>query len=276
MLCQPPLLLEPMKRRDMATVAQKGVSKAKRPFVRAALAENKTEAQFQRAARSSTAPSATGDRAEENRKLGRFVYGAIKSAIRDGTLKAGHRLREREVADWLGVSRTPVREAFKMLRVQGVVSAGPWDGMVITTLSRDAIEELYNIWADLESIAARYAANNACTEDIKRLRDLCNQWDKNLSPGELGILNHQFHEAFHAAARNRYLTRALEAIDDSLALLGMNTYTIPGRPEEAGREHLAIVRAVAKRDPDAAFRAAQKHIRRAAQLRASLFYNDQS
>lgn len=216
-------------------------------------------------------PSAEGFRGGRDGSRGALVHEAIKSAIRDGALKAGQRIRERDVAHWLGVSRTPVREAFKMLHAQGVLSEAAGDGLVVTTLSEDEGRELYRVWADMEALAARYAARHASVADIRVLRDVSECWDANLGVQALGALNQRFHQAIHAAAHNRYISRALNAIDDSLALLGLNTYTIPGRPAEAGREHLAIVRAISKREPEAAFAAANAHIERAGKLRMALF-----
>lgn len=202
---------------------------------------------------------------------GEFVHEAIKAGIREGVLVPGQRLREREVAEWLGVSRTPVREAFRMLQAQGVLSQGKGDSLVITTLSEADMRELYRIWADMEAISARYAARQASRDDIERLHEVAARWDEHLEPNALGRLNQDFHRAIQAAAHNRYLSRALDAIDDSLALLGLNTYTVPGRPAEAGREHLEIVRAIALRDEQAAFQAGRLHIERAGELRLALF-----
>lgn len=202
---------------------------------------------------------------------GAIVHEAIKSAIREGELKAGQRLRERDVAQWLGVSRTPVREAFKMLHAQGVLSEAPGDGLLVTTLTYDEVRELYALWGDLEALVARHAAVHANAEDIAALQEICACWDASLDVPALGKLNRRFHHALCAAAHNRYLSRTLNSIDDSLALLGLNTYTVPGRPAEVGREHQAIVQAIVKRKPEAASAAATGHIERAAKVRMMLF-----
>jgi len=202
---------------------------------------------------------------------GAFVREAIRAAIHEGELKAGQRLRERDVADWLSVSRTPVREGLKMLLSEGLVSEARNDGLLVATLTIDEVRELYRVWADMEALAARYAALNASVSDIRALAEICSRWNERLNPTELLRMNRQFHQAICQAAHNRYLTRALGSIDDCLALLGSNTYTIPGRPAEAGREHQAIVRAISRHDPDAASLAANSHISTAGKLRMSLF-----
>jgi DNA-binding GntR family transcriptional regulator len=215
-------------------------------------------------------PSAAATEARLDRSLGSFVHAAIKAAIRVGDLVTGQRLRERDVAQWLGVSRTPVREGFRVLQAQGVLSAAGGDGLVITTLSEVEIRELYQVWADLEALAARYAARHATADEVIEMQRICNRWDVKLQPRELGQLNQEFHAAMHAAGHNRYLSRSLASIDDSLALLGLNTFSIPGRPAEAGREHELIVESIARRDPEAAFAAARSHIEHAGKLRLTI------
>lgn len=220
------------------------------------------------AAQKRRAARGLGSSAEAPR--GEHVYAALREAIRIGSLKPGQRLVERDVAATLGVSRTPVREAFTLLEAQGLASVVSGRGLVITTLSHEEVSELYAIWESLEGIVARYAAQRATALDVKALQNIGDLWKTESEPQVLGRLNKQFHDALYRAAHNRYLVRALNAIDDALALLGVTTYSIPGRPAEAAKEHAAIVTAIARRDPQAAQQAAEKHIRRAGELRMSL------
>ena len=201
---------------------------------------------------------------------GNFVCDAVRNGIREGKLCAGQRLREADLAEWLGVSRTPVREALKMLEAQGLVSSASGDGLIIATLTPQEVAELYTAWSEMERIAARHAALHARPANIKVMQGICDQWSADLSAIELGRLNHQLHQAIYTSAHNIFLHRALNAIDDSLALLGLHTYSVPERRAEAGVEHLAIVNAIARRDPDAAAAAAFRHIETSEKLRFSL------
>ncbi|MDO8300810.1 GntR family transcriptional regulator [Lacisediminimonas sp.] len=199
-----------------------------------------------------------------------LVREAIKTGIREGRLRAGQRLREADLAEWLGVSRTPVREALKTLEAQGLVATVGREGLVIASLSARDVAELYTVWADMEALAARYAAENARPSDIKLMLAICDKWDEKLDAAELGRLNHQLHQAIYDAAHNAFLHRALDAIDDSLALLGLHTYSVPARRAEAGLEHRAIVEAIARHDPQQAANAALTHIQTSEKLRLSL------
>ena len=201
---------------------------------------------------------------------GNFVCDAVRNGIREGKLRSGQRLREADLAEWLGVSRTPVREALKMLEAQGLVSSASGDGLIIATLTPQEVAELYTAWSEMERIAARHAALHARPANIKVMQGICEHWSAELSAIELGRLNHQLHQTIYTSAHNIFLHRALNAIDDSLALLGLHTYSVPERRAEAGLEHIAIVNAIARRDPEAAAAAAFRHIETSEKLRFSL------
>ena len=198
------------------------------------------------------------------------VYEQIREAIREGVLKPGQRLVERDLGMRLGVSRTPVREALRLLEAHGLASTLAGRGLMVTSLEPDAIVELYYAWEHLEGLAARTAAQHATPIEIETLRQIHDGWDEAGSPRTLGRLNKRFHVAIHLATHNRFLVRALRTIDDAVTLLGLTTYTIPGRGREVAAEHAAIVEAIAGRDAVAAEEAARRHIRRAGQLRMAL------
>ena len=198
-----------------------------------------------------------------------LVCEAITSAIRDSRLRAGDRLREQDLAAWLGVSRTPVREALKRLEAQGLVHASG-DGMTVTRLTPSQVSELYTAWAELEAVAARQAALNARPSDVRLMRSICEQWSADLTPERLGTLNHRLHQVIYTASYNSFLHRALDVIENSVALLGLQTYVDAERRQQAGREHLVLVEAIARRDPQAAAAAALHHIEEAEKVRLAL------
>jgi DNA-binding GntR family transcriptional regulator len=198
-----------------------------------------------------------------------LICEAITSAVRDSRLRAGDRLREQDLAEWLGVSRTPVREALKRLEAQGIVHASG-DGMTVTRLSPSQVSELYTAWAELEAVAARQAALNARPSDVRLMRSICEQWTADLTPERLGTLNHRLHQAIYTASYNSFLHRALDVIENSVALLGLQTYEDAERRRHAGHEHMVLVEAIARRDPQAAAAAALHHIEEAEKVRLFL------
>ena len=190
----------------------------------------------------------------------RDVYHLILDAIDRGDLPAGARLVETELAERLGVSRTPVREALKRLEAQGVAAA---EGrrLVVATLDHDQLGELYEVRAVVEGLAAGLAARHAAPEEIAVLREMVES-DRALTeqPQLLSQANKRFHRQLHRASHNRYLNRMLQDMRRSLALLSQTTLAVPGRGAESVTEHDAIVRAIEARDEDAADKAARRHI----------------
>lgn len=207
---------------------------------------------------------------------GARVYESLRESIRSGRLPPGERLRETDIAERLGVSRTPVREALRRLQSDGLVTFAPWRGMTVAALDLAQLEELYDMREVLESAAARFAATNASDADVAWLRSLLEEQSAAGSEaGALERINRAFHDAIYRAAHNRYLLGALSSLADSLGLLKNTTFSIAGRPESGLAEHRRIVDAIADRDPEAAEDAARRHIAKARDLRLHLFRAEQ-
>lgn len=199
-----------------------------------------------------------------------WVYDSLREGIRTGAWRRGDRLREEMVAKTLGVSRTPVREAFSRLQARGLLEVTA-SGLVVATISRPQTLELYAMREVLEGSAARFAAQHAAPGEIDSLRQLNAAFAAaGHDAPRLAHLNRQFHGAILDAARNRYLERMLEDLSDTLALLPGTTFELPERRPLAVAEHAAIVDAMERRDPDAAEQAARTHIRAAQGARLEL------
>ena len=189
------------------------------------------------------------------------AYDLLRAVIMDGVLRPGQRLREVDVADWLGMSRTPVREAFRRLERDGLITFVPHKGMTVTVLDHYAVMELYRMREVLEGTAASLAAQHATDAEIAVLRDMIEQEPSFVNdPKSLADRNVEFHNAIYASAHNRYLLRSLNGLRDSMALLGETTYSVPGRIETALQEHRSVVEAISRRDPEAADRSMRAHL----------------
>ncbi|CAG4919357.1 unnamed protein product [Acidocella sp. C78] len=196
------------------------------------------------------------------------AYESLLKAIEEGALPPGARLREAELAQRFGISRTPVREALKRLEHQGLVVHTPHQGATVATLSDVQMSELYEMRAVLEGAAARMAAQHAAESDIALLAALIER-DAALigSPADLALNNRLFHRQILTASRNRYLHDMLESLRLSLALLGGTSLAVAGRAAKSVEEHRAILDRIAARDPDGAEAASRDHIRAAFQAR---------
>ena len=218
-------------------------------------------------------PGTSATTPQESR--GEVAYGRLKEAIQAGDLIPGQRIRENEMASWLEMSRTPVREALRRLEADGLLTFAPYRGMVISELDHQAVMELYSMREVLEGTAAGLAARHASDAEIAVLKDIvAGELDDAADPRRIASHNKHFHGALYRAAHNRYLLKTLNVLSDAMALLGMTTMAITGRSETAHAEHQAVVAAIAARDSATAEAAMREHIRMAQRARLRLMFRE--
>ena len=198
------------------------------------------------------------------------AYTLILEAIDRGDIKPGARLVETELAERLGVSRTPVREALQRLEAQDVV-AREGRSLRVATLDHDQLGELYEVRGVVEGLAARLAARHAAPEEIEVLQQMV-EADRALigNPTALSLANRTFHRQLHRASHNRYLSQMLQGMRRTMALMSSTTLGTVERGTEALDEHARIVDAIAARDERAAQEAAEVHISNAYRTRLLL------
>jgi DNA-binding GntR family transcriptional regulator len=204
-----------------------------------------------------------------------FVYRKLRQAIERGELKPGERVMEVEVADCLDVSRTPVREALRRLESEGMLALEPRTGLVVASITRQAMLELYVMREVLEGTAARLCARHASDLELMELEELVKREARLHGNFEaLSQHNKLFHQAVHRGAHNRFLEKSLAAVNDSMCLLGRSMMLLPQRAEEAQVEHGALAAAIVARDADAAEESARQHVRSAQKQRLKQLFPD--
>lgn len=179
---------------------------------------------------------------------GQAAYRRLLDDIRRGDLAPGTRLRETDLADRLGISRTPVREAIRMLEQDGLVIHLPRQGATVRRMEYAELIELYEMRAVLEGTAARLAARGASEVELTELVLLNDRMAATPDPHLARDLNRQFHQALLAAARNRFLSRSIQGLQKTMLLLGPTTLTAPDRAAEAVTEHARVLTALQARD----------------------------
>ena len=197
----------------------------------------------------------------------RDAHALILDAIDQGVYRPGDRLVESELADRLGVSRTPVREALQRLETQAVLTR---DGrsLIVASLGHDEMAELYAVRTELEALAARLAAQHAAKEEVSVLAAMVEE-DHGLlgDPQALARANRRFHAQIHRASHNRYLLQQLGMVHRTMALMATTSLAAEGRGAAALREHAAIVDAIAARDGARAAEALRAHLSTAFEVR---------
>lgn len=203
--------------------------------------------------------------------LAEHAYAAIRDAIQEGTLGSGQRVPELDLCIRLKMSRTPVREALRRLRSEGMLEHRPGGGLAVARHDLRAVTELYDLRESLEGTAAALAARGADATEIRILQATLDA-HRTLpdDPKVHARENILFHEQIYRAAHNRFLLKSLQSLHDSVALLGRTTFAAAGRIAEAMREHQAIVEAIARRDDVEAEVLARRHVRRGYELRIGI------
>ncbi len=198
---------------------------------------------------------------------GNQAYLQLLSDIRDGRLVAGDRLREIDLAERFGISRTPIREAIRLLEADGLIFHQPRRGATIRLLDYAEVMELYEMRSVLEGTAARLAARSASDIEIEELIALNDDLAAAGNSETASMLNRQFHQALLHSTKNRFLAKSMDSLQKSLMILGPTTLTHPDRAARAIEEHKDILVAIRARDGDAAERAMRAHIKAAQRVR---------
>jgi DNA-binding GntR family transcriptional regulator len=191
---------------------------------------------------------------------GQAVAEHLRAAIRSGELAAGTPLQQTEVAKHLGVSTTPVREAFAVLLREGLLVGDPHRGAIVFRPTIADLQENYEIRICLESLATELAVPKLSDEDLRALRDLLNEMSKTKRSVDYLPLNHVFHLRLYQAANRPKLLSTIEELRESAAAYA-NLFAVgEADPSRTQDEHEAIVAACVRRDPKAAGEAMRHHL----------------
>lgn len=192
------------------------------------------------------------------------AYSELKKLVLSGGMDVNRPLTEREVAERLGMSRTPIREALRRLESERLLTIDPRRGVTAVSLDQDEIADLYFMREVLEGTAAKLAAQHATGTEILNLESILEEETQALEAGgDVVAINHSLHDAIYQAAHSKFLLRALQSLTDSTFLLGRSTLADPQRAARAHVEHVALVEAIRSRDGARAEEAARRHIQTA-------------
>jgi DNA-binding GntR family transcriptional regulator len=181
------------------------------------------------------------------------IVSSIRDAIIEGRIKAGERLMEPDVARNLGVSRTPLREAFLQLESEGFVKVTPRRGAVVSELSVKDAEETYVIKSTLEGLAARLAVQNMTEEMLQQLRSINNEMEKKAKQKDKDYrtildLNAKYHYLINKTSGNEKLCHSISLLRKQTLRYNYIYLTVLSHIDQSIREHKAIINALEQRD----------------------------
>jgi DNA-binding GntR family transcriptional regulator len=190
------------------------------------------------------------------------ILETIRDAITSGKLKPGEKVAEPELAERMGISRTPIREAFRQLESEGYLTVIPRKGAVVISFSERDIEEFYAIKSILEGYAAKLACQNLSAREIEKL-DAINEKLRQLA--DEGDVKHffrvhnDFHEMFIKASDNDKLKELISDLLRKFQRLRIASLSLPGRMHISVQEHEKIIEAFRARNADLAEQLVRKN-----------------
>ncbi|ABB16185.1 MULTISPECIES: GntR family transcriptional regulator [Carboxydothermus] len=200
--------------------------------------------------------------------LRELVFETLREAIINGVLKPGERLMEVQLAEELGVSRTPVREAIRKLELEGFVVMIPRKGAYVAGISLKDVADVFEVRAALESLAAGLAAERITDEEIEELERVLVQQQSLAESDRLEDIiraDTDFHEVLYRASRNERLIQIVSHLREQIQRFRTASLSQPGRLRLALEEHKEIVEAIAERNVEKAQALAREHIENAEQ-----------
>ena len=207
-------------------------------------------------------------RLDSYQPLREVVCETLRDAVRRGVLKPGERLMEIQLAEELGVSRTPVREAIRKLEMEGYVIMMPRRGTYIADLSIRDINEVFEIRTSLESLASALAADRITEDELEKLQRLLVQIGTHIKSGDMESIvrtDTEFHDLLYQASRNTRLVGIISNLREQLTRFRTTSMSFPGRLKATLEEHRKIVEAIAQGDEKAARKAAEHHMEKSEQ-----------
>lgn len=191
------------------------------------------------------------------------VFHKIREDILSGKYKEHEELKEVAIGEELGVSRTPVREAFRQLELEGLIQIIPNKGAYVTGITRKDVEDIYMIRSLLEGLCARWATENITEEQMEEMEENVYLAEFHASKGHLeqiAELDNRFHDIMYEACNSKILQHSLRDFHEYVLRVRKKTLSDAHRGEASNQEHRLIMEAIKAKDAAKAEELANKHI----------------
>ncbi|MCX7176279.1 MAG: GntR family transcriptional regulator [Proteobacteria bacterium] len=187
----------------------------------------------------------------------------LRTRIYAHELPPGGWIDEQALALEYGISRTPLREALKVLASEGLVTLKPRRGCYVTELSEVDLDEIFPVMALLEGRCAAEATQKATDADLNRLSAIHEELEAHAKKGDVDRFfetNHDFHAALQLLAGNRWLSQLIDDTRKMLKLTRRDSLRVEGRLKQSLAEHRSILKAIRRRDANEAARQMHDHL----------------
>ena len=214
---------------------------------------------------------------DEYKPLRDVVFENLRGAIVEGKLKPGQRLMEVQLAEQLGVSRTPVREAIRKLELEGLVVMIPRKGAYVANMSLKDVIDVLEIRASLEGLAASLAAERITDEDIKKLESIVEEFNDSINQSDVEALlrkDVEFHECIFKSTHNKKLHQLINSLWEQVYRFRVTYISDYDSTVNIVEEHKMILDAIKRRDSKLAKQYAMQHIQTAENFMIETAIND--
>ncbi len=202
---------------------------------------------------------------QERKSLGEHVFENLKQAIIRGNIAPGEWLVESHIAQMLGISRTPVREAIHKLEREGLIERQPRGGFTVLGLDREDIEETFGIRSVLEGYAAKLATVKHQSKELKALEKKIEEFQICLKKRELDSLpeiNTEFHDLLYALSKSPRLIHMINALRDQIFRFRQMILKDDKLAHISNEDHIRMLNFMRKRDAEGVEKLVRDHILR--------------
>jgi len=206
---------------------------------------------------------------QERKSLGEHVFESLKHSIVRGKISSGEWLVESHIAETLGISRTPVREAIHKLEREGLIERQPRGGFTVLGLERDDIEETFGIRSVLEGYAARLAAVKHAAQELEDLENKIDEFQNALDRKKMNLLpaiNTEFHDLLYRLSKSPKLINMINGLRDQIYRYRQMILKERKFASTSNLDHKKMLKYIRKRDAEGAERLVRDHILRGQEM----------
>jgi DNA-binding GntR family transcriptional regulator len=189
----------------------------------------------------------------------------LRELIMSGELQEGDKIKEDELCSSMGISKTPLREALRVLSVEGLIRLVPNRGSFVSTPTFEEIREMFDVMSVLEGVCARAAAAKMGAKDLATLEKLHERLEENYrrkAQREYIRINNQYHAFIQELAGNRTLNQIVNGLRQKILLYRYQSLNLPERFAQSIQEHRDLLEAFRKKDPKKAETLMRRHLKK--------------
>lgn len=194
------------------------------------------------------------------------VFQHLRDDILSGRYEENEELKEVAIGEEMGVSRTPVREAFRQLELEGLIRIIPNKGAYVTGITKKDVEDIYKMRSLLEGLCARWATENITQEQMEELEENVYLSEFHATRGhydQMAEMDNRFHEIIYEASASKMLEHLLKDFHQYVMRVRQKTLSSQVRSKASNEEHRAIMEAIKGKNADLAEKLANEHIAKA-------------